>query len=99
MNRYESVIIVKPEISKEEFDKTIEKFKDLIISFSNENEANLKTEDIGNKKLAYEVQKHKEGHYFIFEFYSKSEDIRELERNYRIDDNVLKFIVVRKDEE
>lgn len=99
MNRYESVIIVKPEISKEEFDKTIEKFKDLIISFSNENEAYLKTEDIGNKKLAYEVQNHKEGHYFIFEFCSKPDDIRELERNYRIDDNVLKFIVVRKDEE
>ena len=34
MNKYESVIIVKPEISKEEFDKTIEKFKKLIISFS-----------------------------------------------------------------
>ena len=33
------------------------------------------------------------------DLYSKSEDIRELERNYRIDDNVLKFIVVRKDEE
>lgn len=99
MNKYESVIIVKPEISKEEFDKTIEKFKKLIISFSSEENADLKTEDIGRKKLAYEIQKHKEGHYFIFEFSANSKDITELERNYRIDDNVLKFIVIRKDEE
>ena len=99
MNRYESVIIVKPEISREEFEKTIEELKNVIIGFSNEEKAELKTEDIGVKKLAYEVQKHKEGHYYIFEFCSKPEDIRELERNYRIDDNILKFIVVRKDEE
>lgn len=99
MNKFETVIIIKPEISKEEFDKTIEEFKDLIISFSNEKKAKIKTEDIGIKKLAYEIQKHKEGHYFIFEFYSHSEDITELERVFRINENVLKYIVVRKDEE
>lgn len=99
MNRYESVIIVKPEISRKEFEKTIEELKNVIIGFSNEEKAELKTEDIGVKKLAYEVQKHKEGHYFIFEFYSHSEDITELERVFRINENVLKYIVVRKDEE
>ena len=82
MNRYESVIIVKPEISKEEFEKTIEELKDVIIGFSNEEKAELKTEDIGVKKLAYEVQKHKEGHYFIFEFYSHSEEFLELTKMY-----------------
>lgn len=99
MNRFETVIIIKPEISKEEFEKTIEEFKDLIISFSNEKKAKIKTEDIGVKKLAYEVQKHKEGHYFIIEFYSNSENINEFRRVVRYNENVLKFIVVRKDEE
>lgn len=99
MNKFETVIIIKPEISKEEFDKTIEEFKDLIISFSNEKKAKIKTEDIGVKKLAYEIQKHKEGHYFIIEFYSNDENINEFRRVVRYNDNVLKFIVVRKDEE
>lgn len=55
--------------------------------------------EIGEKKLAYEIQKNKTGYYVIFNFYSEYENIAELERNFRIDDNVMKFITVRQEEQ
>ncbi len=54
---------------------------------------------MGLRKLAYEIGKNKEGYYVVFEFEAKPELIVELERNYRITDEIIKFIVVRKDEE
>ena len=55
-------------------------------------------ENMGKKKLAYEVKKNKEAYYVVFTFEAAPESIAELERNYRITDEVIKFIVVRKDE-
>ena len=54
-------------------------------------------EEMGKRKLAYEVKKNKEGYYVIINFEAKPELITELERNYRITDEVIKFIVVRKE--
>ena len=53
----------------------------------------------GMKKLAYDIKKNKEGNYVVINFEAKPELIKELERIYRITDEVIKFIVVRKDEE
>lgn len=96
MNKYESVVIMDPNQSKEEREKTINKFKDLIKTFSNKK---VETEEIGEKKLAYEIKQNKTGYYTIFNFYAEPNDILELERNYRIDDDIIKFIVVRHDEQ
>ena len=56
-----------------------------------------KVEQIGKKKLAYSVRNNTEGYYIIFEFTTLEEQIRELERYFRITEEILKFIVVRKD--
>ena len=53
---------------------------------------------MGRRKLAYEIDKNKEANYVLFNFEAKPELIAELERNYRITDEVIKFIVVKKDE-
>ena len=52
---------------------------------------------MGKKKLAYEIKKNTEATYMLFNFEAKPESIAELERNYRIMDDILKFIVVRKE--
>lgn len=93
MKKYESIIIVKPTIDKKQEKSIEEKYTKLI----KKNGTLTKAENIGKKKLAYEVQKHKEGIFFRFEFESDSEFISELERQYRIDDNVIKFMTVRED--
>ena len=51
---------------------------------------------MGKKQLAYEIKKFKEGIYILFNFEAKPELIAELERIYRITDDIIKFITVKK---
>ena len=94
MNKYESVIIINPNLEAESIKALIEKFSNLI----NSNGTVNSVEEIGKKKLAYEIKKNKEGYYVVFKFESKPEAIAELERIYRITDEVIKFIVVKEEE-
>lgn len=94
MNKYESVIIINPAVEEEGMKSLIKTFTDLINT-----EGKVESVDeLGKRKLAYEVKKNKEGYYVIFNFEAKPTLITELERNYRITDDVIKFIVVRKEE-
>lgn len=95
MNKYESVIIINPSVEEQGVKDLIKTFTDLI----NKNGKVEKTDELGKRKLAYEVKKNTEGYYVIFTFEAKPDSIAELERNYRITDEIIKFIVVRKDEE
>ena len=93
MNKYESVIIINPTVDEEGIKALIAKFTEII-----NNAGKVESVDeIGKKKLAYEIMKQKEGYYAVFNFEAKSELIAELERNYRIDDNIMKFITVKKE--
>ncbi len=94
MNKYESVIIINPNLEGEAIKALIEKFSNLI----NNNGKVDSVEEVGKKKLAYEIKKNKEGYYIIFKFESKPEAIAELERIYKITDEVIKFIVVKEEE-
>lgn len=94
MNKYESVIIINPSVEEQGVKDLIKTFTDLI----NANGKVESVEELGKRKLAYEVKKNKEGYYAIFTFEAKPESITELERNYRINDDVIKFIVVRKED-
>ncbi len=93
MNKYESVIIINPSVDDEGIKTLIKKFTDII---NNDGKVE-KTEELGKKRLAYEINKNKEGFYVVFNFEAKPELIAELERNYRIDDNIMKFITVKNE--
>lgn len=91
---YEAIMILSPKdetICKAE----IKKFTDLIQRFSKTRK--VKAEDMGIKKLAYDVKTHKEGYYCVFTFATVPDNILELEREFRIDDHVLKFITLKTD--
>lgn len=94
MNRYETVFIINPKVEDAGVKALIEKFSNLI---NNDGKVEEVVE-LGMKKLAYEIKKNKEGNYVAINFQAKPELIAELERIYRITDEVIKFIVVRKDE-
>ena len=95
MNKYESVVIINPSVDEEGVKALIQRFTDLI----NTDGKVESCEELGKKRLAYEIKKNKEAYYVVFNFEAKPELITELERNYRITDEVIKFIVIRKDEE
>lgn len=95
MNKYESIIIIGQNVDEEGIKALITRFTDLI----NKNGKVSNVNEMGKRKLAYEIGKNKEGYYVVFEFEAEPNSITELERNYRITDEIIKFIVVRKDEE
>ena len=94
MNKYESVIIINPSVDEEGIKAVIAKFTDLINNDGKVESVN----EIGKKRLAYEIMKNKEGYYTVFNFEAKPELIAELERNYRIDDNIIKFITIKNED-
>lgn len=95
MNKYETIFIINPTVEETGIKALIQKFSDLI-----NNDGKVETvEEMGKRKLAYEIKKNKEGYYVVVNFEANPELIKELERVYRITDEVIKFIVVRKDEE
>ena len=93
MNKYESIIIVNPNVDEAGLKALEEKFTGLI----NENGKVESVENMGKKTLAYEIKKCKEGNYILFNFEAKPDSIKELERVYRITDDIIKFIVIRKE--
>lgn len=94
MNKYESIIIVKPDVNEEGLKALEEKFTGLI------NEAGKveSVENMGKKKLAYSIKKYTDATYMLFNFEAEPTLIKELERVYRITDEILKHIVVKKED-
>lgn len=95
MNRYETVFIINPQVEDTGVKALIEKFSNLI----NNDGKVVEVNELGIKKLAYAIKKHSEGNYVVINFEANPELIKELERIYRITDEVIKFIVIRKDED
>lgn len=94
MNKYESIIIVNPKLNEKQQNEIENKYKKII----NKNGNVISIENIGKKRLAYEVKKNKEGIYIEINFTSEASFIAELEKQYKIDENVIKFIVIRKED-
>ena len=94
MNKYESVVIIDPSVEEEKVKELSQRFTDII----NHDGKVEKVEELGKKKLAYEVKKNKEGYYIVIHFEANPNLIAELERNYRIIDEVIKFITIKVEE-
>ena len=94
MNTYEAVIILTTKLSDEEREAVKTKLSDFI----SENGELIGIDDWKTKKFAYEIKHEKEGLYFLYNFKSKPEFIAEFERVLRIDTNVLKHMVIKKED-
>ena len=96
MRRYETIFIASPVLTDEQADELVRNFEGIIAEQGGEL---LKTDKWGRKKLAYEVQKFSEGYYTLFEMNAGPSLIAELERRFRNNDSVIKFLSVRMDEQ
>ena len=95
MKRYETIVIIDPDLSKEAETPIFERLKDLIPQY---NGFLIETDDWGTKKLAYDIKKKNRGHYVRLDFCGDGALIQEMERFFRIDDKVMKFMTVLLDE-
>ena len=94
MNTYEAVVILTTKLSDEDKETVKTKFSDLISA----NGELIGIDDWKTKKLAYEIKHEKEGVYYLYNFKAKPEFIAEFERVLRLDTNVLKHMVIKKED-
>lgn len=94
MRRYETIFIASPTLTDEQSDELVKQYEGIIAEQGGEL---LKTDKWGRKKLAYEVQKFSEGYYTLFEMNAGPDLIAELERRFRNNDAVIKYLSVRMD--
>ena len=94
MNPYEAMYIIVPELDEETNRSVIEKFKGIVEQNGGEIAA---LDEWGKRKLAYVIDYKTEGYYVLMSFSGSSELPKELERNLKNDERVLRFLVTRKD--
>ena len=94
MNKYELTLVVNAKIEDDERAAAVEKAKEIITRFGG---TVTEVEDAGKKRLAYEIQKMKEGFYYFIHFEAESTVPAELEQRIRIMDHVLRYLCVRQD--
>ncbi len=95
MNKYELALVVNAKIEDEERAAVVEKAKEYITRFGG---TITNVDDWGKKRLAYEIQKMREGFYYFIQFDASADCPAEIEKRIRIMDNVLRFLCVRQDE-
>lgn len=94
MNKYEVMYIVKP-LEDEAVEAVVKKFEDLIAANGGAVE---KTDRWGKKRLAYEINKTQEGVYVLVTFTGNAACVAELDRVMRITDELMRHMIVRKEE-
>ena len=94
MNKYELAVVVSAKIEDDERAQVIEKVKALVERFGGQISD---VDEWGKKRLAYEIQKMKDGFYYFIHFESESEVPGELEQSLRIMENVIRYLCVRQE--
>ena len=91
MRRYETIFIIDPDLSEEERSPLFERLKDL---FPQHNGLLVLVDEWGTRKLAYEIKKKARGYYVRLNYCGTGTLVNEIERFFRIDDRVLKYMTV-----
>ncbi len=92
-NKYEALFVINPDLDEENTKAVVEKFKNLI-----ETSAELENiDEWGKRKLAYKVKDKTEGYYVLANFSADSDFPRELERIFKITDEIIRYLIIKKD--
>ena len=94
MNKYELAVVVSAKLEDEDRAATIEKVKEYITRFGG---TVTEVDEWGKRKLAYEIQKMREGFYYFVRFESDATGPGEVEKRIRIMENVIRYLCVRQD--
>jgi small subunit ribosomal protein S6 len=94
MRRYETIIIMDPELPAEKQEPVLKRVEEVI---AQQGGYLAFIDDWGSKKLAYAIKKKERGHYIRFDFCGTASVVNEIERFFRIDDSILKYMTVLLD--
>ncbi len=94
MRHYENLVIVKPTLTQEELENSITAIEEVLTSNGAEILARNK---MGIRKLAYPIQKNERGYFHVVYYTIKPSAISEIERRFRINEDMLRFITIKYD--
>ena len=94
MSKYELALVVNAKIEDEAREAVVEKAKSYVARSGG---TVTEVEEWGKKRLAYEVQKMREGFYYFIQFEADATCPAEVERHVRIMDNVMRYLIVKKE--
>ncbi len=92
LKHYETMFILKPTLTEEETQSQIESIRGIIEKNGGEI---VSADDMGTRQLAYEIEKNKRGYYYVIYFKGEPSKLAEIERNYRINENMMRFIFIK----
>ena len=92
---YESIFIARQELADSDIKKTISDLKEIL---EKNNSKLIDTESWGLRNLAYKIEKNKKGHYVVLKIDGNGSAIHELERNMRIDENIIRYLSIKTKE-
>jgi len=95
MREFDTTFIVQPEISEEGREALILKLRGVL---ERSGAVPLEVDDMGKKKLAFEIKRFQKGHYLSLFYLDKGQSVAELERAMRIDESVLRWLTVRRED-
>jgi len=91
---YESVIIINAALEDDQIEATIARMQEVITTHSGEI---IDLDKWGRKRLAYPIKKAKSGYYVVFRYNATTDLIAVLERNFRLDENVIRYLTIQLD--
>ncbi len=94
MRHYENLLIVKPTFTAEEIQASIKAIEEVITSNGGEIAA---TNAMGMRKLAYPIEKNERGYYYVIYYTIAPAAIAEIERRFRINEDLLRFVTIKYD--
>ncbi|AMA71470.1 MULTISPECIES: 30S ribosomal protein S6 [Aneurinibacillus] len=95
MRKYEVMYILRPDLQEEAIKANIERFSGIITEKGGQME---KITEMGKKRLAYEIKDYREGFYVLMNFQAEPQAVAEMERLMKINDDIIRYLVVREDE-
>ena len=96
MNKYEIMFIVKATMESADVEKSAETYKNLIETLKGKV---VEAKELGEKKLAYPIKKELNGYYYVMQVEANKEAIQEFDRKIRLDETILRHLIIRQEEE
>ena len=96
MRRYETIVIVDPDLGEEQRSPVFDRIRELI---PQKGGLLVEFDEWGGRKLAYEIKKKQRGYYLRLDYCGDGALVNEMERQFRIDDRVMKYMTILLDKE
>lgn len=95
VNKYETIYVIRPNLEEEAVKAVVEKFNNLIVQEGGQID---NVDEWGKRRLAYPIDDLKEGFYILMNFSAPSTVPQELERVFKITDDILRYLTIRIEE-